>query len=834
MSNPTSAWRALLWKDFQQVKSALLLMSFGILAFQLLTLFAWKLSPQTRFENPIYVQFAYCCVAPVLSIMACVGLLIGQERQTGGWAWSSSLPQSWRQALASKACVAFGASLLTLIPVAISPVLLWYWRNPNHPLDSSGLTWIPAFVLLMMFELSVFLTVAVLIFRDSLTGLIVGGFWTAISQVTVSTVLFWKQSGRQPDGTTWNYQEVGLFIFQEGILLLLGTAALLWLFRWRWSYGQSTDISLRRRRAISTLLIYPQASRALSQRAAPRSEFLMLVVHSLRSSLYLRLTIILSVIVCCWLCIRSRNFAARELISFFIAVVGLALLGVTTFSDDHNTQRYRFLADRGVSTRRFVTARLLPGIVILALVIVIGAVCDYLGYVQLWNGLAVGITLLTALTSFYIVGALCSLCFNRVIFSLVATFLTIFGVVNFVSFVQESNFGHTDINPGWYLIGVVCVAPLSILLAVASIYWLARKLMIHDAVRLPRHFAWIMPSLTLSPFMMPMLFGFLFLPNVPWQGVDDAQWKQETNKQLATEFMAFERWPQINRISDMALSIESRMLDDRTNGAFDPTAAATLLRDSFEGPHLQWHDPQIQQQLTAWLDNIDFTLSAPSSGPSEIETIAMKDHSSRMSDQMQRERADQIRTSAILGVLLGVANHLDLSKRMWATNKRLQELTETNLISPAKLSENRFSARAFQSLLTQLSSEQLKQLGSANEIKNNLLPNASQSRSQMRLAMQTTAGQLRNDLLRSSHNWDELILSPFSPVIKLVPTLRWRQERSLALELQKALEAIDADQLVGPLELNLLKGEYDEWSALCLDRALLDSRLNQIVSNRLE
>ena len=833
MSYPTSAWRALLWKDFQQVKSALLLMSLGIMAFQLLTLFAWKLLPETRFENPIHVQFVYCCVTPVVAIMACVGLLIGQERQTGGWAWSSSLPQSWRQALASKLCVAFGASLLTLIPVAISPLVLWFLGYDANSSESWELAWAPAIVLLVMLELVIFLSIAVLIFRDSLTGLIVGGVWTAVAQITVSTVLFSMQSWRHRSNTISNYQDVSLFILQEGMLLLLGTAALLWLFRWRWSYGQSTELSLRRRQAISIWLTYPQASRAVSQRTAPRSEFLMLVVHSLRSSLFLRLTVILSFIA--WILLNDiSNTNAREVMTSFVAVVGVALLGVTTFSDDHNTQRYRFLADRGVSTRRFVTARLLPAIVILALVIVIGAVCVYFGYVQLWDGLQVGGSLLTALTSFYIIGALCSLCFNRVIFSLVATFLTIFGVVNLVSFVRESNFGHTDIYRGWYMIGVACVVPLSILLAVASIYWLAQKWMIHDAPRLPRHFAWIMPSLTLSPFMMPMLFGFLLLPNVPWQGVDDMQWKQETNQQVATEFLAFERWPQINQISNMALSIESRILDDRTNGVFDPTAAATLLRESFEGPHMQWHDPKIQQQLADWLDNIDFTLSAVSSEPSEIETIAMKDHSSRMSDQLQRERANQIRTSAILGVLLGVANHLDLSKRMWATNKRLQELTETNLIGPAKLSENRFSARAFQSLLTQLSSEQLKQLGSANEINKNLLPNASQTRSHMRLAMQTTAGQLRNDLLRSSHNWDELILSPFSPVIMLVPTLRWRQERSLSLELQKALEAIDADQLVGPLELNLLKGEYHEWLALCLDRAILDSRLNQFISNGLE
>ncbi len=179
MPSPTSAWRVLLWKDFQQVKSALLLLSFGLLAFQWLTLLAWKLFPETQFDNPITVQLVYCCVTPVVAIMACVGLLIGQERQAGGWAWSSSMPQSWRQALASKACVAFGASLLTLIPVAIAPAVLWYLGYSPSTADSREILWTPAIVILLMLELAIFLSIAVLIFRDSLTGLIVGGVWTA-------------------------------------------------------------------------------------------------------------------------------------------------------------------------------------------------------------------------------------------------------------------------------------------------------------------------------------------------------------------------------------------------------------------------------------------------------------------------------------------------------------------------------------------------------------------------------------------------------------------------------------------------------------------------------
>src|SRR5690349_6329113 len=108
--NQTPPWRHLLWKDFHQVRPALV-GSLGILAclqllYLVLQLFANGTGMQT-FQH----TYTLALLAPTLAAIACSGLLIGHERQTRTWNWSSSLPLDWRWALASKFIVWFVSSL---------------------------------------------------------------------------------------------------------------------------------------------------------------------------------------------------------------------------------------------------------------------------------------------------------------------------------------------------------------------------------------------------------------------------------------------------------------------------------------------------------------------------------------------------------------------------------------------------------------------------------------------------------------------------------------------------------------------------------------------------
>ena len=90
-----SLWFALLWKDFQQVKSTFIAVLAGVFVVQLLLLFSAGFAPNDESRMALFggtVTFA--CIAPILLALGCGGMLIGQERQSGTWAWSSSLPAS--------------------------------------------------------------------------------------------------------------------------------------------------------------------------------------------------------------------------------------------------------------------------------------------------------------------------------------------------------------------------------------------------------------------------------------------------------------------------------------------------------------------------------------------------------------------------------------------------------------------------------------------------------------------------------------------------------------------------------------------------------------------
>lgn len=833
MPSPTSAWRVLLWKDFQQVKSALLLLSFGLLAFQWLTLLAWKLFPETQVDNPITVQLVYCCVAPVVAIMACVGLLIGQERQTGGWAWSSSLPQSWRQALASKACVAFGASLLTLIPVAIAPAVLWYLGERPSSADSWELLWSPAIVILLMFELAIFLSIAVLIFRDSLTGLIIGGVWTAGAQVVGSIAVYCIQAWLHRIDPQPHLLVVTFLVFSNGLLLSLGIAGLLWIFRWRWSYGQSSEITWRRRRAISAGHALSQPGHPISLWVAPRSEFWMLVTLGLRSSLFLRLIIVVSVIVGLLLAFfdgRYTNTFMREPMALFFVVVGVALLGVTTFSDDHGLQRYRFLADRGVSSYRFVTARLLPAATLWGLALA-GIAAYYLSTAGTFDGQAQTqfwlrfLSILFLLATTYIIAALCSLCFSRVVFSLAATLLTLVGMVILLTFAGNANVDQTDIYPGWYMLGIQTVFPLSVLLGVVSMYWLAHKWMKDDTPRLPRSFAWLMPSLVLLPFLLPVLFGFLFLPKVPWQGIDESQLPLAVNRRT-TALLISEPLPQVSLIDAEARRIEVKLLGAHQSFGYSSSEFANSLAIDLENSIVKWNEASAQRELTTWLDAVNHRLEAITTVRSDMDSASDQAQAIQIFDPRHEPKAELIRTSAYAGLVLSLNGQLELSKRMWATNKRLQEYADDNTVTKAHFAAQTYSVLAFDCMLTLLTTEQLKSIGTASEIRHNMLPETSAEAIRMQHAMRVVASHLHFELLNAP-----LQNSRFAWPIKLIPTLRWRQERSLALELQSAVAAINADRIHEPLKLNLLEDSLHQCRTLHWARASLDSRISQLLTD---
>src|SRR5687768_9703878 len=110
---PSVVWSRLLWKDYRQVLPALVGSSVMLACLLLIYLGMQLITPGQ--DMSLFSQaYAIVLLAPVFSAIACSGLLIGHERQTRTWNWTSSLPVEWSSALTSKALVWFVSSLLML------------------------------------------------------------------------------------------------------------------------------------------------------------------------------------------------------------------------------------------------------------------------------------------------------------------------------------------------------------------------------------------------------------------------------------------------------------------------------------------------------------------------------------------------------------------------------------------------------------------------------------------------------------------------------------------------------------------------------------------------
>ena len=182
-----SLWHALLWKDFQQVKSTFTAVVVGVLGVQLILFLASRLiqdqETRTGFMATI-VTVAF--LAPVFLALGSSGMLIGHERQTGTWAWSSSLPVSWMQALASKLVVSISGSLCVCIPLAILPVWFLATQAPRLP-EATQSAYLVCGGLLIFVEVVAFCFVATLLMRDTLMALVVGSVAVLFFNVFIPT-----------------------------------------------------------------------------------------------------------------------------------------------------------------------------------------------------------------------------------------------------------------------------------------------------------------------------------------------------------------------------------------------------------------------------------------------------------------------------------------------------------------------------------------------------------------------------------------------------------------------------------------------------------------------
>lgn len=411
----------LLWKDWRVVRQVVVAIAVIMPLLQLLLVtlsfvFA-RGGPREEILGPTVL---IAMLAPTLVALGCSGMLIGHERQTGTWGWSSVLPTSWQSALLSKLVVTLSACLVVFCISAIVPSVLFASGPLSFASFRSEFSLIPIVTFLVWFEIVAFFYLALLLFREPLVALVVGAIAVSIAQLIVIGTLtrastdFLLSAGLAPSRET---AEIVLMFSLGTLFFLVGTACMVWAFRWRWTYGQTTPLRLwdMRLRSAPAKPIEYRVREGISP-----SEWGSQFVLAFQQMLGLRLLVISGLVpTVSWL----NRYELRDMLSA-VVFQSIGILGATTFAGDQGLGRFRFLADRGVSPYRIVTTRL---IVATGFVLVGLAACKLgmsIGSPRF--GLEfIGFASPELLFLAFSIGALGSLCFRRPIIAVTVTVITL-------------------------------------------------------------------------------------------------------------------------------------------------------------------------------------------------------------------------------------------------------------------------------------------------------------------------------------------------------------------------------------------------------------------------
>jgi hypothetical protein len=503
----------LLWKDWRVVRQVvvaiavimpvlqllLVMLSFGILA-----------SGGPR-EDVLGPTVLITMLAPTLIALGCSGMLIGHERQTGTWGWSSVLPTSWRSALLSKLIVTFGACLLLFCLTATIPLILFASGQLPSVSFRSEFALFPLVLFLVWFEIIAFFYLALLLFREPLVALVVGAFAVSTAQLIViglltrATTDFLIRTGLVATRET---AEVVLMFSLGTLFFLIGTACMVWAFRWRWTYGQTTPLGVWR----GSLRSSP--AKAIEYRIRKNvspTELGSQFVLAFRQMLGLRLLVITGVVpAVSWL----NRYELRDMLSA-VVFQAIGILGATTFAGDQSLGRFRFLADRGVSPAKLVTTRL---IVAMGFVLVGLAACKLgtsIGSPRFGlelTGLASPELLLLAFS----IGALGSLCFRRPIIAVTVTVIllgfcggALLGLYKDARNGMSASMLRDEIFYKLYaafVLGCACVL-------IAASYKIANRWVVQDRVNLGLRYVAAFPLAILVSGLALLHVGFLLQPS---------------------------------------------------------------------------------------------------------------------------------------------------------------------------------------------------------------------------------------------------------------------------------------------------------------------------------
>ena len=517
--NRSAIWCRLLWKDYRQVRNALL-GTFGMLVSLQLLYLTLQLVFQGRDMFLFEQGYLLTLLAPTFAAIACSGLLVGHERQSGTWAWSSSLPVGWKAALASKTVVWIASSLVMLGLLLGIYALLWQIvvQAGGVPRGSPESRWqfTIAMILLTSIEVFVLFNIACLLWNDTLLAMMAAAVVVIASQIIAGAAAEQIVAGA---GLYTRYEVAYLTVVVSlaSVATLIASILLCVAFRWRWTSGQFASVwfpSVQSRAPVT----WPGQETAWStyaQHSKQPGEFRMLLTHGLRSAVGLRVMVLLSVLLI------SVTTDWNEFSLIFAAIAASLLLGITTFSGDRALARERFFADRGTSWVRLLLGHTLPGFIATTFVLV----CIKSGDPTKFQADTGALALIVLPYSAFAIGILTALCLaNAVVGTALGVLMTAFCFFCYLG-VETYWFAWSGTH-GVTLFGI----PISLSIVACGIVVQMRRNIVWDR---PGGLATLLVTLSagvLVPLLLCFSLGFLSVPHVPWQGVppDKVRWTSQT------------------------------------------------------------------------------------------------------------------------------------------------------------------------------------------------------------------------------------------------------------------------------------------------------------------
>ena len=750
-----SLWVALLWKDFQQVKPTFVAVLAGVFSVQLILLLAGLLNHSEYNRMALFggtVTFA--CIGPILLALGCSGMLIGQERQSGTWAWSSSLPVSWIQALSSKLLVSIVGSLIASIPLTIIPIGLLITRQLDKELSSNIAIYALALPLFIFVEVVVFCFLATVLIRETLTALVVAGVGLAVIQIFVwnsfSSAFPYSYSRHDnPDIAEYRFA-----IFVSGVLLT-GFILMTLAYRWRWGVGQQSKFAFSPNSKSFKLPITANYQYAVS--SSP-SEWWMMLRHSLSNSFWLRIIVLIGMLVYGSYC---RGYPPE--LDSIVLLVAIGLLGITTFEADQTQNRFRFLTDRGVSPWKLVVCRITVAFAFAAVAYSVYALRVELSY-EGSSSTSQSTLWLSPLA--FLIGVLSSLCFRKSIMAMMAALVMCFVgfaanafILNWLHFaVLTTTVQRPDDKIEWI---VLYFTPVASVVLLAAIFGMSRRWLVSDEPKLERHFLWISLTAFLSPILSACTLGFLTIPNVPWKDMTFA-----------------------NDLSVILSTTDSTELPTLNEPLLVDRIAQLSMLSSWRIPGLQGVEDTAHAVLGDVVERLKSKRVTPKQDLAEVIKSLPQLEDLLNGRTIHWQHVNRVfptlivRTAALATVALQNRDS-ELALRIWRLNRELQELASE--FSPIGSHASRNVAMH---LLNEISDADVQAIGGESVFKS-LIPSVPDER----------VAQLKED-------YDEAVLrrrllnmpptpSHWFALTRYYPPLRWLNERQISYDLERRRGAVE-------------------------------------------